>query len=123
MIGSLSSCSFQIAVFDVSSLSVLFFTEGISNSSSPIITMFWKEHSVATNSPLKSPRHSGAKSAINYAEEPLFILTKDAKINVFDGTTGNMISPRPWHLKKESVAISMYVIGKYCIHLDKIIRK
>lgn len=100
----------RIAVFDVSSLSVLFFTEGISNSSSPIITMFWKEHSVATNSPLKSPRHSGAKSAINYAEEPLFILTKDAKINVFDGTTGNMISPRPWHLKKESVAISMYVI-------------
>ncbi|XP_038903847.1 LOW QUALITY PROTEIN: uncharacterized protein LOC120090335 [Benincasa hispida] len=100
----------RIAVLDVSSSSVLFFMDAISNSSSPIITMIWKEHSAATNSPLKSPRHSGAKSAINYAEELLFILTKDAKINVFCGSVGNMISPRPWHLKKESVPISMYVI-------------
>ncbi|KAL4032057.1 hypothetical protein IC575_010357 [Cucumis melo] len=100
----------RIAVLDVSSSSVLLFTEAISNSSFPIITMIWKEHSAATHGPLKSPRHSGAKSAINYSEESLFILTKDAKINVFDGSSGNVINPRPWHLKKESVAISMYVI-------------
>lgn len=106
-------CSFQIAVLDISSSSVLFFKEGISNSSSPIITMIWKGHPAATQGPLKSPRHSGAKSAVNHAEETLFILTKDAKINVFDGTAGEVISPRPWHLKKEAVAISMYVIGKY----------
>lgn len=100
----------RIAVLDVSSSSVLFFTEGISNSCSPIITMIWKGNFAVTHGPIRSPKHSGAKSAVDCAEEPLFILTKDAKINVFDGTAGNMISPRPWHLKKESVAISMYVI-------------
>ncbi|XP_022145606.1 uncharacterized protein LOC111015012 [Momordica charantia] len=100
----------RIAVLDISSSSVLFFKEGISNSSSPIISMIWEENSAATQGPLKSPRHSGAKSAVNYAEETLFILTKDAKINVFDGTACDVISPRPWHLKRESIAISMYVI-------------
>ncbi|KAE8650981.1 uncharacterized protein LOC101217343 [Cucumis sativus] len=100
----------RIAVLDVSSSSVLLFTEAISNSSFPIITMIWKEHSAATHGPLESPRHSGAKSAINYAEELLLILTKDAKINVYDGSAGNVINPRSWHLKKESIAISMYVI-------------
>lgn len=123
MIRSLSLCSTQIAVLDVSSSSVLLFTEAISNSSFPIITMIWKEHSAATHGPLESPRHSGAKSAINYAEELLLILTKDAKINVYDGSAGNVINPRSWHLKKESIAISMYVIGKYNIHLDKDYKK
>uniref|UniRef100_A0A9I9CVE7 Nucleotide binding protein n=1 Tax=Cucumis melo TaxID=3656 RepID=A0A9I9CVE7_CUCME len=93
----------RIAVLDVSSSSVLLFTEAISNSSFPIITMIWKEHSAATHGPLKSPRHSGAKSAINYSEESLFILTKDAKINVFDeGGLSVSGSPDEKHTQESS---------------------
>lgn len=104
--------SFQVVVLDTSSFSVLFFLNDVSFSSSPTISMTWKE---LTNSQglLKSPKHSETKTTVYPTEEVMFILTKDAHIHVIDGNTGNMIIPQSWHLKKESIAISMYVIGKY----------
>lgn len=106
-------------MLDTSSVSVLFLIEGVSSSSSPIISMTWKELT-HTDSLVKSPKQSETKISINPAGEVIFVLTKDAKINVIDVSTGNMISTRPWHLKKESVAISMYVIGKYYFLLERI---
>ncbi|XP_059428888.1 uncharacterized protein LOC132162629 isoform X1 [Corylus avellana] len=100
----------RVAVLDTSSVSVLFLIEGVSSSSSPIISMTWKELT-HTDSLVKSPKHSETKISTNPAGEVMFVLTKDAKINVIDVSTGNMVSTRPWHLKKESVAISMYVIA------------
>ncbi|KAM2983922.1 hypothetical protein FF2_009786 [Malus domestica] len=99
----------HVAVLDASSFSVLFFIKDASFSSSPVISMIWKE---LTNSQglLKSPKVSGTKSTVSPVEEVIFILTKDANIHVIDGNTGNLIIPQPWHLKKESIAISMYVI-------------
>ncbi|KAM1198448.1 hypothetical protein ACFX2H_009798 [Malus domestica] len=101
----------HVAVLDASSFSVLFYIKDASFSSSPVISMIWKE---LTNSQglLKSPKVSGTKSTVSPVEEVIFILTKDANIHVIDGNTGNLIIPQPWHLKKESIAISMYVIGK-----------
>lgn len=100
----------RVAALDTSSLSVLFLIDAVSSSSSPIISMTWKELT-DTHSLVKSPKHSETKVPVNSAEEVIFVLTKDAKINLFEGGTGNMISTRPWHLKKPAVAISMYVIA------------
>lgn len=97
-------------MLDTSSLSVLFLKDGL--SSSPIISMTWKELT-QTDGLVKSPKHSKTKIPVSPAVEVIFVLTKDAKINVIDGGTGSTINTRPWNLKKESVAISMYVIGKY----------
>ncbi|XP_062002443.1 uncharacterized protein LOC133720246 [Rosa rugosa] len=99
----------HVAMLDTSSLSILFFIKDAYFSSSPIISMTWKE---ITNPQglLKSSKLSETKSPVHPAEEVMFILTKDANIHLICGNTGNMIIPRPWHLKKESIAISMYVI-------------
>lgn len=108
---------FQVAVLDTSSLSVLFLKDGV--SSSPIISITWKELK-HMDSVVKSLKHSETKIAVCPAQEVMFVLTKDAKINMIDGGTGHLISTRPWYLKKESVAISMYVIGKYNFLLETI---
>ena len=101
----------------MSSLSVAFFLNNVSGSNSPVISISWKElansHSLA-----KSPKNLETNNSLNSAKEVMFILTKDSKINVIDGFNGKMISPQPWSLKKESVAISMYVIGKCCFQLQ-----
>lgn len=108
----------QVAMLDTSSLSILFFIEDVSFSSSPVISMTWKE---ITNPQglLKSSKLSETKAPVHPAEEVMFILTKDTNIHLICGNTGNMIIPRPWHSKKDSIAISMYVIGKYRFHLGK----
>ncbi|TQD82408.1 hypothetical protein C1H46_032050 [Malus baccata] len=101
----------HVAVLDASSFSVLFFIKDASFSSSPVISMIWKE---LTNSQglLKSPKVSGTKSTVSPVEEVIFILTKDANIHVIDGNTSNLIIPQPWHLKKESIAISILSASK-----------
>ena len=99
-------------MLNTSSSSVLFWIDGVSCSSFPIISITWKELTY-THSLVKSPKHSDTKVPAYSAQEVVFVLTKDAKINLFEGGTGKIISPQPWHLKKPSVAISMYVIGKY----------
>lgn len=102
---------FQVAVVDMNSLSVVFFIDDVSLSKSPVISISWQITN--THGLLKSPKQSEANILANSAEEVLFILTKDSNINVIDGHTGKSICSRAWKMKKESFAISMYVIGKY----------
>lgn len=94
------------------SLSIIFFVDDVSFSKSPVISISWQEIT-HTNSLLKRQKHLEGKVLANSVEEVMFILTKDASINVIDGQTGKSICPHPWNMKKESIAISMYVIGKY----------
>lgn len=93
-------------MLDMRSFSVLFLTDCLSATSSPIISVAWTSF-------IRSPKNSGPKSLDKCQEELIFMLTKDAKVYVIDGVTGTVISSRPVHLKKQSTAISMYVIGKY----------
>ncbi|RXH81808.1 hypothetical protein DVH24_036149 [Malus domestica] len=81
----------HVAVLDASSFSVLFYIKDASFSSSPVISMIWKE---LTNSQglLKSPKVSGTKSTVSPVEEVIFILTKDANIHVIDGNTDGRLS-------------------------------
>lgn len=97
---------FQVAVLDTRSFSVLFLTVCLSATSSPIISVAWTSF-------IRSPKNSGRKSLDKSQEELIFMLTKDAKVYIIDGVTGTVISSRPVHLKKQSTAISMYIIGKY----------
>ncbi|KAK9289677.1 hypothetical protein L1049_007835 [Liquidambar formosana] len=99
----------RVAVLDLSLLSVLFLTDSISGSSCPVISVIWKAHTY-TPCLAESPKPSGSKKTDNPVEELIFILTKDAKVKIIDGGTGNMMISRPMHLKKDLVAISMYVI-------------
>lgn len=99
-------CS-RIAVLDVNSLSAAFITDSVSNTSSPPISVLWKAFAFG---PAKSLNQSGLKIPDNVAREFLFVLTKDARIYVVDGNTGKIICSRPVHPKKQSSAITMYVI-------------
>lgn len=103
----------RVAVLDMNLLSVLFFTDDISGSSSPIISMTWTEFK-NTHSLPKNPNHSEREVPVNPAEEVIIVLFKDAKISIVGGSSENMISSSPWHLKKKVIAISMEVIEPVC---------
>lgn len=98
-----------VALFDMNSSSILFFTDCVLGASSPVISMSWVEFANA-RSPLKSTKHAETKVPENTEEEIVFILTKDMKISCLNGRSGSTISSHPWHLKKEDAAISMYVL-------------
>ncbi|XP_058075015.1 uncharacterized protein LOC131223597 isoform X2 [Magnolia sinica] len=115
----------QVAMLDVGSFSIMFHTDCGSGSSSPVISVVAKELShidSLVNSPKhkepksprdqepKSPRDQEPKSPRDPAEGVLFILFRDACIVTIDSLTGKMTCSRPLHPKKESTAISMYVI-------------
>ncbi|WCJ28042.1 transducin family protein / WD-40 repeat family protein [Euphorbia peplus] len=99
----------RVAVLDLISLAVLFSSDCLSSSTSPVVSLTWKK-SENVSSLVKNPKHSETDILVNNAEEVLFVLTKDAFLNIVDGSTGSMISSHPWHQKKKSIAISMYVI-------------
>lgn len=94
----------------MTSLSLSFLTDSISGGISPLVSVIPKAYDHDC-SHTKSPKPSELSE--NHTDGIMLILTKDARIYAIDGGTGKLISTRPLHLKKESTAISMYVIGKY----------
>ncbi|KAL3826120.1 hypothetical protein ACJIZ3_022149 [Penstemon smallii] len=100
--------SSQIAVLDVHSSSVAFTTDYITSLNSPLITVVWKAviHDIAKNTNESAPKD-------NHTGELIFILTKDGNISIIDGKNGSMISSSPSKSKKQSSAISMYVIESH----------
>ncbi|GAV73566.1 LOW QUALITY PROTEIN: hypothetical protein CFOL_v3_17050, partial [Cephalotus follicularis] len=104
----------RVAVLDMSSLSVLFFTDRVSDPISPIISLTWEKYA-NIHCLVKSLKLSETKIPVNPKEEVIFILTKDAKVKVFDGGSGYTICSDSWHMKIEAIAISMYVIGNHSV--------
>lgn len=100
---SLLMLGFQVAVLDMSSMSILFFTDCISGHNSQIIAMTW------------TLNHSEIEIPEKPVEEVIVMLFKDTALGVIDGGTGKLITP-PHHLKRKATAVSMYVIGKYHSH-------
>ncbi|XP_065853138.1 uncharacterized protein [Euphorbia lathyris] len=99
----------RVEVLDLISLAVLFSRDCLSSSTSPVVSLTWKKCENISNL-VKSPKHSETNILVNNAEEVVFVLTKDAILNIVDGNTGCMICSHPWYRKKKSIAISMYVI-------------
>ncbi|CAN4106134.1 unnamed protein product [Withania somnifera] len=97
----------KVAVFDMTSLSVLFLSDSVCVGNSPLVTLFAKRF-VHSDGNSKSPKQSELPE--NHREELIFILTEDARIYVIDGGNGKMYGSGPLQLKKVSTAISMYVI-------------
>ncbi|WCJ33498.1 hypothetical protein M5689_014855 [Euphorbia peplus] len=96
----------QVAVLDLISLAVLFSTDCLSSSASPVFSLTWRK-SENVSSHVRNPKNSETDIVVNNAEEVLFVLTKRAFLNIVDGSTGCTISSHPWHQKKKSIAISI----------------
>uniref|UniRef100_A0A803MK69 V-SNARE coiled-coil homology domain-containing protein n=1 Tax=Chenopodium quinoa TaxID=63459 RepID=A0A803MK69_CHEQI len=92
--------SSHVAALDMISLSVLFSTDSVANSSFPVISFISKEFSDA-HGYSRGPKHLGTKNMEQPGEE-LFTVTEDAKISVVDCQTGSPISSRPLHLKEHT---------------------
>ncbi|KAH9702535.1 V-SNARE coiled-coil domain-containing protein [Citrus sinensis] len=85
-------CS-QVAMLDISTFSVLFITDSLSNSNSPVLYLAVKSLSDTSNLTI-SPKDSDINSSNDTKKETLFFMTKDAHIVVCDSTTegGNFFS-------------------------------
>ncbi|KAL5734318.1 hypothetical protein ACOSP7_032179 [Xanthoceras sorbifolium] len=98
----------RVAMLDISTLSVLFLTDSISDSSSPVISLAVKSFS-DTNSVVNSPQDSNLNTSSDSTKSVIFFMTKDGHIVVCDSTTGFIVASRSIH-PKESSAISMSII-------------
>lgn len=101
----------QVAVLDISTQSVLFVTECVTNSSASVISLAVKTFS--DTDVISSPENSESKTSKNLGQELVFVMTSNAHIIVMDSETGKMVSSWPMNPEKNSAAISMYIIGKY----------
>lgn len=104
----------QVAVLDMSSMSIIFFSDSMSSSSSPIISMSWTD-SIHNHSHVRNSDHSERNDSAIAAEDVFCVLLKNAKLIFIEGGTGKIINSRPWHSKEDAVAISMYILGKHII--------
>lgn len=98
-------------MLDISTQSVLFVTECVTNSSAPVISLAVKTFS--DTNVINSPEDSESKTSKNLGQELVFVMTSNAHIIVMDSETGNMVSSWSMNPEKDSAAISMYMIGKY----------
>ncbi|KAG8501402.1 hypothetical protein CXB51_003547 [Gossypium anomalum] len=101
----------RVAMLDVGTSSVLFITDSLSRSNCSVRSLamiFFTD----TNTLINNSKDSTSTS-LNDGEKGLaFIMTRDAYLAVLDGRTGHMVSSQSIPQKKESSAISMYILGK-----------
>ncbi|ONK62514.1 uncharacterized protein A4U43_C07F4870 [Asparagus officinalis] len=103
----------QVAMLDMRSLSILFRTDCLSGAHSPIISIAFHVNpqiSAVITSATGNPEDSA---------RVMLILTKDANVFIIDSISGKTISSQRMHPKKESSAISMYVIDGASSVLEK----
>ncbi|KAK3042881.1 hypothetical protein RJ639_001154 [Escallonia herrerae] len=100
----------RVAMLDVSSSSVLFLTDCLSSSSSSVMSLAMKIVPDVNSDSLEHPEN---KTSHQSAQEVAFIMTKDAHIVVMDCITGNVVASQMMHPKRESTAISLYILGKF----------
>lgn len=96
----------QVAVLDTSSASVLYVTDCVSSSRSPVISL--SVRTCPTRPNLDEKSENGTESA--FSSEVVFVLTRDAQMVLMDCSTGNMIGSQPTHPKEKSVALNMYLL-------------
>jgi len=106
----LSWSLFQVAMLDMRSLSIMFRTDSLSGGHSPITSIAFHV-SPQNNAVITSPKNQNAARPEDSAGVML-ILTKDTNCFIIDSINGEIISSQRLQPKKESAAVSMYVIGK-----------
>lgn len=105
----------QVLMLDMTSLSVLFRTDCTSGTNSAVISASMPSISQCILQ-VSSPEQ--LSPCITNPTEVVLTLTKDSQIAIMDSRTGAIIGSRTVQPKKESVVISMHVIGMYfqCFH-------
>lgn len=98
-------------MLDICTSSVLFLTEGASDLSSPV-TSLHVNASLDANGLVQSPKNSQSEVLSDPEKEIMFVMTRNADITVRDSISGTLVSSLPVHPKKDSIAVSMYIIGK-----------
>ncbi|KAL3650281.1 hypothetical protein CASFOL_006684 [Castilleja foliolosa] len=94
----------KVAVLDTSSPAVLFVTDCVASSRSPVISL------VVKSSHENSVKNPDNRTETEPAKEIAIVLTRDAHMALLDITTGNMINSLPMHPKENSVAISVHLL-------------
>lgn len=102
----------QVALLHTSTLSVLFITDYVSDTSSPVVSLAMKTFS-DTNGLLNGPEDSESKTLEDLGNRPLFVMTRNARITAINSQTGKIVTSQSMYPEKDSTAISMYIIGKY----------
>lgn len=98
-------------MLDISTMSVLFLTDSVSNSSSPVTCLAVKSFSDTSNSS-HCPEESESKNLDDPGNGLIIVMTRNAHIVVIDGASGNMVSSWTMNSKKELTAVSMYIFGE-----------
>ncbi|XP_057989734.1 uncharacterized protein LOC110657239 isoform X2 [Hevea brasiliensis] len=99
----------KVAMLDISELSVLFLTDSVSNSRSPVKSLAVKSISDAISS-ISNPEHIESNRKADYVNWELFAMTKDAHVVVIDGNTGSIVCYQSLQSEKELSIISMHII-------------
>ncbi|KAG2639272.1 hypothetical protein PVAP13_2NG612900 [Panicum virgatum] len=97
----------QVAMFDLSQLSILFTVDCASGTNSPVVSL--GIYSVTTSDAKADESEKETPQKARLLRDFLFSLTKDGRVTVLDCTPGVMMNS---HIldQKQSSAISMYVI-------------
>ncbi|XP_073016310.1 uncharacterized protein [Primulina eburnea] len=101
----------KIAVLDLNSWSrIALILDSISSQNAPMVSVLWE--AFISNSVRNTNEPTPIIPDIATAEL-VFVLTKNANIYVINANKGSLINSRPLHLKKESSAISLYIIESH----------
>ncbi|CAK7325876.1 unnamed protein product [Dovyalis caffra] len=101
----------RVAMLDTSTSSVLFLTDSLSGSSSPVNSLAVKLFSDSSDL-VNNPEDTESKSMEDHAWSEVFAMTKDAHIVVIDGNAGGILCSQSVKSEKKLVSPSMYIIGK-----------
>ncbi|OAY38396.1 uncharacterized protein LOC110624780 isoform X2 [Manihot esculenta] len=99
----------KVAMLDISALSVLFLTDSVSNSRSPVKSLAVTSMS-DTISSKSNPEHIESKSNADYVKWELFATTKDAHFAIIDGNTGSLVCSQSLQPEKELSIISTHTL-------------
>ncbi|CAI0443724.1 unnamed protein product [Linum tenue] len=99
----------RVALLDINTYSILFLTDSMSNSCSPIKSLDMRP-STETISVIKDLGQSETKCMDSSADQEVFVVTKDGQFVLLDGNTGKIIISQSLKAEDESIVVSMHII-------------
>ncbi|XP_011035923.1 PREDICTED: uncharacterized protein LOC105133574 isoform X2 [Populus euphratica] len=100
----------QVALLDTSTSSVLFLTDSLSGSNSPVTSLTVKLFSESSDL-INNREDTESKTMEDHVRLEVFVMTKDAHTVVIDGNTGGILCSQSIKSEKELTSPSLYIIG------------
>ncbi|CAN1325791.1 Syntaxin-binding protein 5-like [Linum perenne] len=98
----------RVALLDINTSSVLFLTDSLSRSGSPIKSLEMRPFPETAS---VIPVESGSICMENNTNCEVFVVTKDGQFVLIDGNTGNIVFSQLLKPEEELIVVSTYVIG------------